>query len=53
VLCSPHALGLSRRARERIFREVAEGILAVFRGDRPRAVANPEIYEGTVRPPAV
>jgi phosphoglycerate dehydrogenase-like enzyme len=53
VLLTPHALGLSRRARERIYREVAEGVLAVFRGDRPRAVANPEVYGGTVRPPAV
>jgi glyoxylate reductase len=45
VLLTPHALGLSRRARERIFQEVAEGILAVFGGERPRAVANPGVYE--------
>ncbi len=44
VLVTPHALGLSRRARERIFREVAHGILAVLQGERPRAVANPELY---------
>lgn len=45
VLVSPHALGTSVRANERIFREVAEGIAAVLRGERPAAVANPEIYE--------
>lgn len=45
VLLSPHALGLSRRAKERIFRDVAEGIAAVLRGERPAAVANPEVYE--------
>jgi D-3-phosphoglycerate dehydrogenase / 2-oxoglutarate reductase len=44
VLLSPHALGLSRQARHQLFTEVAEGIAAVLRGDRPRAVANPEIY---------
>jgi phosphoglycerate dehydrogenase-like enzyme len=47
VLLSPHALGLSRQARRQLFTEVAEGIAAVFRGERPRAVANPEIYEST------
>jgi D-3-phosphoglycerate dehydrogenase len=45
VLLSPHALGLSRRARRQLFAEVAEGIAAVLRGERPRAIANPEIYE--------
>jgi len=45
VLLTPHTLGLSRRARERIFREVADGIAAVFRGERPRAIANPGLYD--------
>ena len=45
VLLSPHALGLSRRARRQLFTEVAEGIAAVLRGDRARVIANPEIYE--------
>jgi phosphoglycerate dehydrogenase-like enzyme len=44
VLVTPHALGLSRRARRRIFEEVAEGIAAALRGERPAAVANPEVY---------
>ena len=46
VLLSPHALGMSRRAKERIFREMAEGMAAALRGERPPAVANPEIYGG-------
>ena len=45
VLLSPHALGLSRQARRQLFAEVAEGIAAVLRGERPRVVANPEIYD--------
>jgi phosphoglycerate dehydrogenase-like enzyme len=45
VLLSPHALGLSRQARRQLFTEVAEGIAAALRGERPRAVANPQIYE--------
>jgi D-3-phosphoglycerate dehydrogenase len=44
VLLSPHALGLSRQSRRQLFTEVAEGIAAVLRGERPRVVANPEIY---------
>jgi phosphoglycerate dehydrogenase-like enzyme len=44
VLLSPHALGLSRQARRQLFAEMAEGIAAVLRGDRPAAVANPEVY---------
>jgi phosphoglycerate dehydrogenase-like enzyme len=44
VLLSPHALGLSRGARRQLFAEMAEGIAAVLRGDRPRSVANPEVY---------
>ncbi|MDQ3822686.1 MAG: oxidoreductase, partial [Actinomycetota bacterium] len=47
VLLSPHAFGLSRRARRQAFTEVAEAIAAVFAGGRPRAVANPEIYDPT------
>jgi D-3-phosphoglycerate dehydrogenase / 2-oxoglutarate reductase len=45
VLLSPHALGLSRQARTRLFTEMAEGVAAVLRGERPHAVANPEIYD--------
>lgn len=44
VLLSPHVLGMSDRAKQRIFRAMSEGIVAALRGDRPEAVANPEIY---------
>lgn len=45
VLLSPHALGMSRRAKERIAREMAEGMIEALRGRRAPAVANPEVYE--------
>ena len=44
VLCSPHALWRTPRAVEGIFREMSEGVLAALRGERPAAVANPELY---------
>jgi phosphoglycerate dehydrogenase-like enzyme len=44
VLLSPHALGMTPLARERIYREMSEGVLAVLRGERPRAVANPGVF---------
>lgn len=44
VLLSPHALGMSRLAKRRIFEEMSLGIAAVLRGDRAESVANPEIY---------
>jgi D-3-phosphoglycerate dehydrogenase len=45
VLLSPHALGWTPRARERTYREMAEGMAAVLRGERAAIVANPEAYE--------
>ena len=45
VLLSPHALALTRGARERTYREMAEGMAAVLRGGRAPAVANPEVYD--------
>ena len=44
VLFSPHVLGMSHQAKRRIFRAMSEGIVAALRGERPEAVANPEIY---------
>jgi D-3-phosphoglycerate dehydrogenase len=44
VLCSPHALWRTPRALDAVFREMSEGILAALRGERPGAVANPELY---------
>jgi phosphoglycerate dehydrogenase-like enzyme len=39
VLATPHALGLTSRARERTFRAMAEGVAAVLRGETPLHVA--------------
>ncbi|HZB23088.1 MAG TPA: NAD(P)-dependent oxidoreductase [Gaiellaceae bacterium] len=39
VVVTPHALGMTRRSRERIFREMAEGVAAVLRGEQPPHVA--------------
>jgi phosphoglycerate dehydrogenase-like enzyme len=35
VIVTPHALGMTQRSRERIFREMAEGVAAVLRGEEP------------------
>ena len=44
VLCSPHALWRTRRTLDATFREMSEGVLAVLRGERWPAVANPDVY---------
>jgi D-3-phosphoglycerate dehydrogenase / 2-oxoglutarate reductase len=44
VLVSPHALGMSRLARRRVFEEMSRGMAAVLRGGRAEHVANPEVY---------
>jgi phosphoglycerate dehydrogenase-like enzyme len=36
VVVTPHALGMTRRARERIFREMAEAMATVLHGEEPR-----------------
>ncbi len=46
VVLTPHVLGLSRRARRRIFEEMSAGMAAVLAGGRAAHIANPEIYEG-------
>ena len=46
VLLSPHALGLTVKSREAIFRIMSEGIRTALEGGRPEFVANPEIYAG-------
>ena len=45
VVLSPHVFGLSRRARQRMSRWIAEGLIAVFEGRRPQGVVNPEVYK--------
>ena len=44
VVLSPHAFGLSTRARQTMYRYVADGLIAVLRGERPGGVVNPEVY---------
>jgi len=44
-LASPHVLGTSNGAMREIFRSMAEDMVAVFRGERPRFVVNPEVFE--------
>jgi D-3-phosphoglycerate dehydrogenase / 2-oxoglutarate reductase len=39
VLVTPHALGLTRGAREAVFRAMAEGVAAALRGEPPQTVA--------------
>jgi phosphoglycerate dehydrogenase-like enzyme len=39
VLATPHALGLTRGAREAVFRAMAEGVAAALRGETPANVA--------------
>jgi D-3-phosphoglycerate dehydrogenase / 2-oxoglutarate reductase len=39
VLVTPHALGLTRGAREAVFRAMAEGVAAALRGETPPTVA--------------
>ena len=44
-LTAPHALGLSDRAKERIFSSMARDVAAVLRGERPENVVNPEVLD--------
>lgn len=42
---APHLLGVSRLAMERIYRSMANDMVAVFQGRRPRYCVNPEVCE--------
>jgi D-3-phosphoglycerate dehydrogenase / 2-oxoglutarate reductase len=44
VVFTPHVLGLSRNGWRNTFEDVATGVIAVLSGERPPAVANPELY---------
>ena len=44
-LTSPHSLSMTTRAMFRSFKSMAEDMAAVFRGQKPRFVANPEVLE--------
>jgi D-3-phosphoglycerate dehydrogenase / 2-oxoglutarate reductase len=45
-LTSPHVLGTSDGAMREVFRSMAEDMVAVLSGRRPRFVVNPEVFEG-------
>jgi len=44
VLCTPHCMGLSRRAAHATFSTVSEGMADVFRGRIPVNVVNPQVF---------
>ena len=44
-VCTPHTLGVSQLAMERIFRTMATGMVAVLEGKRPEYCVNPEVLE--------
>ena len=44
-LTSPHSLGMTPGAMNRIYKSMAEDMVAVIRGYRPRFVANPEVFD--------
>jgi D-3-phosphoglycerate dehydrogenase / 2-oxoglutarate reductase len=43
LVCSPHMVGVSNLAMERIYRSMATDMVAVLRGQPPRFCLNPEI----------
>jgi D-3-phosphoglycerate dehydrogenase len=47
VLCAPHFIGLSTLAWQRICRTTADGMLAVYRGEKPQYCVNPEVFENS------
>lgn len=44
LLCTPHVMGLSRKAARQTFEMVATGIATVLEGGVPYAMVNPEVY---------
>ena len=42
VICTPHAVGLTRRWNEEVFRALASGVQSVLAGQRPPNLLNPE-----------
>jgi phosphoglycerate dehydrogenase-like enzyme len=42
VICTPHAVGLTRRWNEEVFRALAEGVTTLLAGGRPPNLLNPE-----------
>ena len=46
VICTPHAVGLTRRWNEEVFGALATGVTSVLRGERPANLLNPEAMGG-------
>jgi D-3-phosphoglycerate dehydrogenase len=46
VICTPHAVGLTRRWNEEVFRVLADGVQSVLAGERPGNLLNPEALGG-------
>jgi D-3-phosphoglycerate dehydrogenase / 2-oxoglutarate reductase len=42
LICTPHAVGLTQRWNEQVFRCLAEGVTQVLAGRRPPNLVNPE-----------
>ncbi len=43
-LTAPHAIGMSFKSMENVFKSMAQDMAAVLRGERPRFVVNPEVF---------
>jgi phosphoglycerate dehydrogenase-like enzyme len=43
VICTPHAVGLTRRWNEDVFRALADGVTTVLGGGHPPNLLNPEV----------
>jgi D-3-phosphoglycerate dehydrogenase / 2-oxoglutarate reductase len=46
VICTPHAVGLTRRWNEEVFHALARGVQSVLAGERPSNLLNPEALRG-------
>lgn len=47
-ICAPHLLGVSELGMERIYRSMANDMVAVLEGRRPTFCVNPEVFEAPV-----
>jgi D-3-phosphoglycerate dehydrogenase len=45
VVSTPHGIALTRLCKRLVFEDMTYGMVAVFNGQRPDAVANPAVYE--------
>jgi D-3-phosphoglycerate dehydrogenase len=43
-LTAPHAMALTVQAMKNIFRSMADDMAAVFRGQRPQYIVNPQVF---------